>query len=1491
MAWTDGAPYDPFSATKDILAGAKPVRPKQALAPPDEGAAQGGGYLPFELRPQVRAGIQQEGPPDARPAPLPDLLTRARQQGLALGARIPPPRFSSAYGTALGALQAGMPPAASPPSPPPVQLGHPTMEGINNAMALAGQAQRSMARIQQVTPAIDLFNTIESLDLSDHDRRYLHNASGYILQQMQAGQPFAEVLRDVLGTPHMSTAQAAATLVGEPFRIASEGLKALPASGIPTSALDALHIPESIAPRGTLGEAFEQSPAPQRIAGEFALNAAPYIVGQIAATAVNPTLGAATLTLFNAQAGLQAEAIAQSYQAGQIDERTALAQLGMMVGPVLAPAVLHYGVAGTRALVDAAPEVQARLAPVARRIVTEERGSVGQPPAGEGGTLPEEPVRPDAVPEGPLRPQEGAQAALAPEVAPEGVRPAEGAPAAIPAEMTSPAPPEPAQPAAGDGGAGLPPAEPPVATGGGFVPPSEQFPDLVHRYTTEQREVFDRINSNAETQARVKGFGSVRKAIEAGTAPDAPLIARAKAATQRLLSPLYYVRNANVLADERFATLRLAHARQLAVGAQDAQAIAIRLAEKGAAAGLFKDRDTWAKAYHGPAPANAAQKALIGYIGDVIERPDQYTMPALTRAFLRANQRFLLSRLRYAKSQGVDINEFTGDFLTHIYKERPGESVTAAGPGGGVGARQATQKNRVFGSYWDAAKRGFEPEFVGKGDQRGVFEALTRTHQAQIQKAISDHELIEQIKASTMRTTAPRRGYMQTTLPGLSGSYFKRDVAEAINETLGREGRSTFERAVLIPSDIAKTTMATLDASPLLGIQGARRLLDNPARGLYDIGKATQLVASDDAWRSWLTANDDLMRQAAADGTNLFQDFKVTTEGSTPSLIAHIPLLGRLESAANDRFYGRGVAMYKALSYAENKAQIEFGQGVAGALSPAIKRRLASGETPGQIAAQHVNNIYGGLERALRGQSQGYQSFERFLMFAPDFTRAQVGLVATAAGKALTPQGAASLRFLLGSLAISAGVAELMTQAASGGKQHANLTDPRLGDWLTIKTPAGNISFLGPLRTYMRTAYNAAEDAKSGDFERVLGDVEFFGKTRLGPVPSNVMAQLQNRDVLGRPVTTAAPNSLQDIAQRAQFTAKGIAPFGIQQTAEAVGKGGALPVGIAAVSALGFSIFPERLRTSLNEVARERFGRDYNELSPGEKAEIGAEPGVQRAFAEMDQETQAKADAGDPIATVLMAEKAANDRYAASMASIENLPPDQWRQQYYEIRDARFAALDALRNTDARPVRDFFARLDARKPATPRLQVLHDYFAIFDNYRNPATGQVDPDQVAPLNDALDQFEAGLSDQQSADLQADIGAKDTPMQAAYRRDVKELADSGYFDIAERGFQSQTWRRAFADAGYAAAANYPSLTDFRNAYVQHFAPDVNDVVARSDAERAFDHIPVVAQFQRALTQARQTWFANAPELLVSATKWGFNTLSARERQLLPATAGPQ
>ena len=155
--------------------------------------------------------------------------------------------------------------------------------------------------------------------------------------------------------------------------------------------------------------------------------------------------------------------------------------------------------------------------------------------------------------------------------------------------------------------------------------------------------------------------------------------------------------------------------------------------------------------------------------------------------------------------------------------------------------------------------------------------------------------------------------------------------------------------------------------------------------------------------------------------------------------------------------------------------------------------------------------------------------------------------------------------------------------------------------------------------------------------------------------------------------------------------------------------------------------------------------------------------------------------------------------------------------------------------------------------------------------------------------ARDAVQQQYGPQGLAALDSALTASADPVEKQYLSDVKAVAASGYFDIDEHGFQSDVWRKRFADAGMWAAKDYRSLVDFEEAYVARRAADPNNVLAVDAARRDFERLAVVRAYQRAVTQTRQTWFANAPDLLRKSAYWGLNTLSKRERQILEGAAG--
>jgi len=995
-----------------------------------------------------------------------------------------------------------------------------------------------------------------------------------------------------------------------------------------------------------------------------------------------------------------------------------------------------------------------------------------------------------------------------------------------------------------------PPAAPPPPPP--TVPPSQDpvFAVLTGQMTTEQEQAFNYATASANREARARHFGAGYMRIQEAAAEGATMQQKVRGVVERALTPINYIRNANVLKHPLLSTETLAMGRRAEIGSLDAEMTAGALRNMGEKAGVLKSQDEWAALYRGPAAKTPEQERLIGFIDDVVERHKLYEMTPEQHRFFEEVQKFNDARIASAKTRGLKIGEVEEAYTHHRYAERPRAAVAQ-----GIGARQPGAKERIYESYWVAAdteigrletaaarwqkqadalraeaagmkskakanakiaraevlegkvarldKRidklakyggetpGMTPQLLPEDratPQANIFQLGRQVEQAQLNKALAEQPFIRKIMAMGKVGRTPPRGWRFTTVSQLQGRAFPDDIAKLIEDTLTPEGLGPLGKALMVVPDAAKALMASLDGSPVVGIQGVRRLAENPALGLRDIGKGAQLAFSDAAYRDHLVANLATYRDAAADGVNLFRHFRVTTEAAQKSALAYIPKLGKYLDFLDERMFGRSTAYYKAMSYNENKAILEAAltdDNLLAGLRKPIQSQLLAGKTPGGIAAQLSNNWYGGLEQALRGQARWYQGVERIFLFAPDWLRSNVGMIGTAATKPLTPAGARSLLYELQMLALAGAAAEAGTRAFTG--QGANLTDPGRSDWLMLKTGKGSINLAGSLRSYWQGIVGMGAAVKTRDLTEILGEAEWQAKIRAGPASSMVMSQTRNRDVFGRPLTTGRPFTATNIMQRAGNIGKQFLPFSAQQGIEALQTGGGQALLLLGIGLLGFSAYPVRVRTALDIASQKKYGFLWRELSSGQKQELkDTDPGVQRAIAESDEETRRAAAAGDATALLRMAENQAGATFQSRMEAAESLPSTQdWYDAMKLARQDRIASIENLRQIDTPLVKDFFAVIDDPKRITSikdpdqrrRVQLLSDYVRIFKDNKD-ATGRLtDEGQTA-----LDAFESSMTTQEAANLMADLGAKDTPRMAQYRKDSATFAP--YWDIDDQ-----------------------------------------------------------------------------------------------------------
>src|SRR5581483_3964283 len=194
------------------------------------------------------------------------------------------------------------------------------------------------------------------------------SAARYIADQMAKGEPLAQAIEDVTGTPHVGTGvrgglEQAAGLVNRFTGGLSRAVGALPVEPLPTGlgGPGGAVVPEQERVR-------EKGPVTQ-----FAFQSLPYVAADV-------LTGGALTPVYVLQAAAATEPVARAYDEGQIDGRTALTEIALTVGPVaLDPALRALGAAGVRLGAYArSDEGRALLA----RLNSERGGGPGEPPRG-----------------------------------------------------------------------------------------------------------------------------------------------------------------------------------------------------------------------------------------------------------------------------------------------------------------------------------------------------------------------------------------------------------------------------------------------------------------------------------------------------------------------------------------------------------------------------------------------------------------------------------------------------------------------------------------------------------------------------------------------------------------------------------------------------------------------------------------------------------------------------------------------------------------------------------------------------------------------------------------------------------------------------------------------------------------------------------------------------------------------------------------------------
>jgi hypothetical protein len=350
-------------------------------------------------------------------------------------------------------------------------------------------------------------------------------------------------------------------------------------------------------------------------------------------------------------------------------------------------------------------------------------------------------------------------------------------------------------------------------------------------------------------------------------------------------------------------------------------------------------------------------------------------------------------------------------------------------------------------------------------------------------------------------------------------------------------------------------------------IQGLTRLFEDPIQGAKDIARSISWIGNARGYNDWLIHEADGLADATRSGLNLFRNSMEQTfeEGVKSGAERLVPGLRQL----GEHQFGRAIPMWKYQSWKYNTQLLEATKNAKGfekALRTAgFTHRLDSKTTMNEfkrIAADHVNNAYGGLSESKIGRGSFQKSFEKFLILTPDFLRATLGVAASATRGGAEGYLARHL-LLKGAAMAGTGVylASILENQFNPLAPEPNMTNPNHSNWLFIKVGDRMLNPFGRYRTLLKTVFTgplsvlntqdfSSEKAAKDTYEGVLR----FARGRTSVPVGMAIEQMTSSDYFGNPIVTHEGKG--EILDRVQSLTKSILPIGVQDLWENAEDGG-----------------------------------------------------------------------------------------------------------------------------------------------------------------------------------------------------------------------------------------------------------------------------------------------------------------------------------------------
>jgi hypothetical protein len=540
-------------------------------------------------------------------------------------------------------------------------------------------------------------------------------------------------------------------------------------------------------------------------------------------------------------------------------------------------------------------------------------------------------------------------------------------------------------------------------------------------------------------------------------------------------------------------------------------------------------------------------------------------------------------------------------------------------------------------------------------------------------------------------------------------------------------------------------------------------------------------------------------------------------------------------------------------------------------------------------AAKNLNIRFSSIPdwQSVLTDAPGGRQFYRNLMFGPVENE---GLVRSWTEMIPFMKGHASkrlfLRYNAGMMLLNFSMAQMINKATTG-----NWLDPE--DQLTPFKKGGvgltmNSHFLRPQLPYRGPHGEIEYLDLLGQQDTIFRwlDPQQAIRTRLNILPGYGWAQMQKETYFGKPLGMPVGEGWQDkLRNQLQFGLETISPMGMSallpgsSEAPTIGRTGGI------IQAGGVNVSAEGLAAMRDRKARELGAEDYEHATREIQAKVAADPDIEARVALNRGKAQDRISAGiadvDEIAFEQL--RIASDIYAKAIdkAAPQYLTnPSQADTIVRQARDNVIAQRFLTESTfpTLRKDRENYKTPD--KPIedwTPQ-EVFDQEMQLYWDATDRETGQTMPDLKDELYNSVDGLESQLTDVQFAQLQADLGAKDTPVMALRRQYLRELSEPkitlpdipqkvSYYDIGEA-----VWARV-------RDTNFPdmekiSYTEFKRNLIEKY-PQIpsGDVLQRNSVVKLVD---------KTATGYRQQLEHNVPLIPATLVAFGMRT-NLRDEEL--------